>query len=134
MIVLDSSFLIAFHNESDFNHSKAVGVMDRVVAGEWGPALLLEYVFLEVVTVLRMRLDLTSAVGVAEALLRAREIEFVPCSHLFVEAFETFRTERGSALSFADAAIAAVARRHPPGLVATFDNDFSVLDGLTVVP
>jgi len=108
--------------------------MDRVVAGEWGPALLLEYVFLEVVTVLRMRLDLTSAVGVAEALLRAREIEFVPCSQVFVEAFETFRTERGSALSFADAAIAAVARRHPPGLVATFDNDFSVLDGLTVVP
>jgi predicted nucleic acid-binding protein len=37
-------------------------------------------------------------------------------------------------LSFADAAITAVARRHPPGLVATFDNDFSILDGLTVVP
>ncbi len=108
--------------------------MDRLVAGGWGPALLLEYVFLEVVTVLRMRLDLASAVSVAEALLRAREIEFVPCSQVFMEAFETFRTERGSALSFADAAIAAVARRHPPGLVATFDNDFSVLDGLTVVP
>ena len=134
MIVLDSSFLIAFHNESDVHHSKAVGVMDRLVAGEWGSALLLEYVFLEVVTVLRMRLDLSSAVSMAEALLRAREIEFVPCSEVFLEAFETFRTERGSALSFVDAAIAAVARRHPPGLVATFDSDFSVLGGLTVVP
>ncbi len=108
--------------------------MDRLVAGEWGSALLLEYVFLEVVTVLRRRLDLASAVSLGEALLRAREIEFVPCSEVFMEAFETFRTERRSALSFADAAIAAVARRHPPGLVATFDHDFSVLDGLTVVP
>ncbi len=134
MIVLDSSFLIAFHNETDVHHSKAVDVMDRLVAGGWGPALLLEYVFLEVVTVLRMRLDLASAVSVGEALLRARELEFVPCSEAFMGAFETFRTERSSALSFADAAIAAVARRHPPGLVATFDDDFSVLDGLTVVP
>ena len=134
MIVLDSSFLIAFHNETDVHHSEAVDVMDRLVAGGWGPALLLEYVFLEVVTVLRMRLDLAAAVGFGEALLRAREIEFVPCSEVFMESFETFRTERGSALSFADAAITAVARRHSPGRVATFDKDFSVLDGLTVVP
>ena len=104
------------------------------MAGEWGSALLLEYVFLEVVTVLRMRLNLAVAVGVAEALLRAREVEFVPCSEVFIGAFETFRTERSSALSFADAAIATVARRHPPGFVATFDDDFSVLDGVTVVP
>ena len=107
--------------------------MDRLLTGEWGSALLLEYVFLEVMTVLRMRLDLQSAVSVAEALLRAREIEFVPCSEVFTEAFETLRTERDSALSFVDAAITAVARRNPPGLVATFDNDFSVLDGLTLV-
>jgi predicted nucleic acid-binding protein len=133
LIVLDSSFLIAFHNESDVHHSKAVPIMDRLLTGEWGSALLLEYVFLEVMTVLRMRLDLQSAVSVAEALLRAREIEFVPCSEVFTEAFETLRTERDSALSFVDAAITAVARRNPPGLVATFDNDFSVLDGLTLV-
>jgi len=62
------------------------------------------------------------------------EIEFVPCSEVFMGAFETFRTERSSALSFGDAAIATVARRHPPGFVATFDDDFSVLDGVTVVP
>jgi len=108
--------------------------MDRLLAGGWGSALLLEYVFLEVVTVLRIRLDLASALSVGEALLRARDLEFVPCSEAFMEAFETFRTERSFSLSFADAVIAAVARRHPLGLVATFDDDFSVLDGLTVVP
>ena len=49
MIVLDSSFLIAFHNERDSHHNAAYGLMERFLAGDWGRGLLLEYVFLEVV-------------------------------------------------------------------------------------
>ena len=79
MIVLDSSFLIASHNARDLHHPAAKRVMARILEGEWEGALLLEYVVLEVATVLRMRLDLHTPVGVAETLLRAREIEFVPC-------------------------------------------------------
>lgn len=41
MIVLDSSFLLAFHNKLDRNHARAVEVTDRLVAGRWGTALLL---------------------------------------------------------------------------------------------
>ena len=52
MIVLDSSFLIGFYNERDAHHATARPLMDRFLAGEWGAGLLLEYVFLEVVTVL----------------------------------------------------------------------------------
>jgi len=37
-------------------------------------------------------------------------------------------------LSFADAAIVTVARRHAPGLVATFDADFRGVKGVSVVP
>jgi predicted nucleic acid-binding protein len=133
VIVVDSSFLVAFHNARDVHHAAAERVMKRLLDGEWGPALVLEYVFLEVVTVLRMRLDLPTAVSVGETLLRAREIEFVPCSEVFLQAFDVFRVQRGTTLSFADAAITAVARRHPPGLVATFDADFDGLEGVTVV-
>jgi len=134
MIVLDSSFLIAFHNEGDVHHERAAGVMERILADEWGPALLLEYVFLEVVTVLRLRVDHAAAVAVGEALLSAREVRFVPCSELFSETLETFRVEGDSALSFVDAAIAAVARRDANGLVATFDGDFQGLTGVKMVP
>lgn len=133
MIVLDSSFLIAFHNTRDVHHGAAARVMERLRNGEWGSALLLEYVFLEVVTVLRMRVDLPTAVSVGETLIRAKEVEFVPCSDLFVQAFGTLRTEAGAELSFADAAIVTVARDRPPGFVATFDADFTELDGVTVV-
>lgn len=108
--------------------------MERFLADEWEAGLLLEYVFLEVVTVLRLRLDLAAAVEVGQTLLRAREVEFVSCSQLFMESFETMRIERSSPLSFVDAAVLGVARCHPPGFIATFDHDFRQFDDVRVVP
>lgn len=133
MIVLDSSFLIAFHNERDIHHTRSADVMARFMDGEWGAGMLLEYVFLEVVTVLRMRLDVTSAGRVGEILLQAKELEFIPCYRIFTEAFAIFRTAGHAPLSFTDAAIAAVARGDPPGFVATYDKDFARVDGVRVV-
>ena len=52
MIVVDSSFLIAYHNRPDVHHASANQVMTALVTGRWGRALLLEYVFVEVATVL----------------------------------------------------------------------------------
>ena len=90
MIVLDSSFLIAFYNESDAHHRTASALMRRFLAAEWGKGLLLEYVFLEVVTVLMLRLDLSAAIHVGRILLDAEELDFVPCSDLFLETLDCF--------------------------------------------
>lgn len=133
MIVLDSSFLIAYHNTRDVHHAAAARAMVRLVAGEWGRALLLEYVVLEIATVLLARRGLAVANEVTARLLQAREVEFVPCSDLFLEALKVFRTQTTERLSFADAAIVTVARRQRPGFVATFDADFRGVDGVTVV-
>lgn len=134
MIVLDSSFLIAYYNTRDAHHAAAARAMVHLAAGQWGQALLLEYVVLEVATVLRLRRDLATAVDVTTKLLKAREIDFVPCSDFFLETLDTFRREEKFELSFADAAILTVARRHRPGFVATFDADFRDLTGVSVVP
>jgi predicted nucleic acid-binding protein len=134
MIVLDSSFIIAYHNTRDVHHPAAARAMVQLVAGEWGEALLLEYVFLEVVTVLRARRNLEVASEVGSSLLRAREITFVPSSDLFEEAFELFRRQGQRELSLVDSAIVVVARRDRSGLVATFDDDFRGLRGVSVLP
>jgi predicted nucleic acid-binding protein len=134
VIVLDSSFLIGYHNTRDVHHTAADQVMTGLVAGRWGRALLLEYVFLEIATVLLARRGLRVAAAVTAALLASREIDFVPCSDLFLEVFGTFRDQRDPLLSFTDAAIVTVARRHGGAFVATFDDDFTRLDGVTVVP
>lgn len=134
MIVLDSTFLVAYHNRRDMHHDAAADAMGRLVAGEWGHGLLLEYVFVEVVTVLLARRGLPAASEAATTMLEAAEVEFVPCSEVFLASLETFRRQPRPVLSFADAAIVTVARSRGDGLVATFDADFRDLDGITVVP
>lgn len=133
MIVLDSSFLVAYHNAEDVHHAAARRIMSRFLLEEWEAGLLLEYVFLEVVTVIQARLDLAAAVRVGDRLLGARELEFLPCSDIFLPTMETFRLQSPGGLSFADAAIVTAARRSPPGYVATFDRGFHGVEGVTVV-
>lgn len=134
MIVLDSSFLIAFHNERDAHHAAARSVMGDFLDGRWGQGLLLEYVFLEVVTVLRARRSLATAATVGNVLLAAKELDFVPCSNLFAESWRTFTTLAELGLSFVDCAIIVAAQRQDPSLVATFDSDFRSVPGIAVVP
>lgn len=134
MIVLDSSFLIAFHNTRDVHHGAAAELMDRFLDGEWGSGLLLEYIFLEVVTVLASRRDLEVASTVGDALLEAEELQFVPCSELFLDAYSTLRDQEHGELSLADAAIVTLARQWSIPHVATFDDDFRDLEGVSVVP
>jgi predicted nucleic acid-binding protein len=134
VIVLDSSFLVAFHNERDAHHAAARASMELFLGGHWGKGLLLEYVFLEVVTVLLVRRDLATAARVGRILLDAEELEFVPCSDLFLESVKAFSTQHGTKLSFADAAIASVARARAEGRVLTFDEEFRKASGIKAVP
>lgn len=134
MIVLDASFLVAFLNEADALHEDAVEAMARLRSGEWGPPLLPEYVFLETVTVLASRAGLSVAQEEGAHLMRAHEAELVPCSPYFADAFEIFRAQRKTRLSFADAAIVAIAKHRGATRILTFDRDFRKVDGLEVVP
>ena len=134
MIVLDSSFLIGFYNERDAHHGEARILMDQFLGGTWGKGLLLEYVFLEIMTVLLLRRDLSVATRVGRILLDAEELEFVPCSDLFIETMESFSSQGGTRLSFADAAISSVARSRADGLILSFDEEFRKIAGLRVNP
>ena len=108
--------------------------METLATGTWGRALLLEYVLAEVATVLLARRGLRTASTVVESLLESREVEFVPCSDIFGESLQIFRTQSSGRLSFTDAAVVAVARSRAAGLVAAFDTDFAQEEGITVVP
>lgn len=134
VILLDSSFLIAFQNRSDVHHAAASRVMPDLIEGAFGRLLLLEYVFLEVVTVLLARCGHPIALDTADKLLNAQEVDFLPCSELFQHARDVFRTTTVVRLSFTDAAIIAAARRHETEFIATFDERFRRIEGLTLVP
>jgi predicted nucleic acid-binding protein len=111
LIVLDSSFVIGFYNERDAHHKTARALMNQFLAGTWGKGLLLEYVLLEVMTVLLMRRDLTVATRVGQILLEAAELEFVPCSDFFSATMRRFAAQTNTGLSFVDCAIATIAEK-----------------------
>jgi predicted nucleic acid-binding protein len=134
MIVLDSSLLIAHLNPRDVHHARASTFMDRFLAGEWEEGILLEYVLLEVLTVIQAKVDHGAAVQAAEILLGARELLFVACSDIFRATLDTFRLEGRSGIGFADAAVVVAARQMAGGRVATFDRGFQGLPGVTVIP
>lgn len=133
LIVLDSSFLVAYFNERDVHHKSALRVMKKLIEGDFDPILMPEYVFLEVVTVLAARRGHSTALSVGRTLLNSEEVEFVPCSEYFVQAMDTFALEGHLGLSFTDAAIVAICRQRGAEHVATFDADFRKMKGLTVV-
>ena len=135
MIVLDSSFLVAFHNSRDVHHKAAREAMPGLIQGQWGQALLLEHVFMEVTTVVALKLDLPTAVQVGTVLLGSRELEVVPGSRFFEEAWRLFQSQgSGPVLSFVDSAIAAIAKLRGAEYVATFDRGFEKIPGLEIVP
>jgi len=134
VIVLDTSLLVAHLNPHDMNHQAAAEVMRRFLEGEWGDGVLLEYVFLELLTVIQMRIDHATAVRVADQMMEAAELVFIPCSDVFLPSLETFRAEGERGLSFADAAVVTVARKVADGRIGTFDRGFEGVGGVTVIP
>ena len=105
--------------------------MDSLLRGDFGRLVLIEYVFLEVVTVLLARRGHRAALDVADILLDAEEVDFLPCSDLFTDALREFRARGAARLSFADAAIVAAAQRHGAEFVASFDEGFRDIEGIT---
>lgn len=134
MIVLDTSLLVAHLNPHDRHHQAAADIMTQFLEGEWGDGVLLEYVFLELVTVIQVRIDHGTAVRVADQMMAAAELVFIPCSDVFLPSLETFRAEGQRGLSFADAAVVTVARKVADGRVGTFDRGFEGVGGVSVIP
>lgn len=133
MIVLDSSFLIAYHNELDAHHNAAVPLMTRFLDAEWGRGLIIEYVFVEVVTVLLARRGAAVAAQIGRLLLTSKELEFVPCSSIFLEAWMHFSRQNKSRFSFTDVALLVECMRRGLPLL-TFDEEFRNVQGLIVNP
>ena len=72
MILLDSSLIVAYSNEADENHEKALKIVREMEKGRYGTLIITDYIFDEVVTVMLVKtknLEKVSELG--EALLNS---------------------------------------------------------------
>lgn len=130
VLVIDTSVIVAAVNDREALHEKARQFLAALERGAWGTALLHEYVFLEVVTVLASRVGFAESVAVGERLLGTAGIEFVASSEDFTSVWREFRSQPRGKLSFADSALLTLAKARGATHLATFDKDLLKSSGL----
>lgn len=134
MIVVDTSYIVGLYRAGDAHNRAARGIQGEVEAGRWGSMMLLEYVFLETMSVLLQQVGPAAATEVGKTLLRGDEIQYVPCSGLFDRAWAEFQRQPGTRLSLTDITIAQYALEHAEGRVLSFDQELRRVPGLKLLP
>ncbi len=134
MIVLDTSFLVAYRHNGDHHHEAAAPIMEAIVRGDHGRVLLPEYVLLELATVLAARAGMPAARSAIRELTNAREVEFVRCARYLPRAYGTFHAQEEGRLSLVDCVLVEIARDEESVAIATFDKAIAARDDVRAVP
>ncbi len=124
---LDTGVIVAYCNERDQRHARAVQLMDTIRVGEHGVPFTSDYVFDEAVTLAMVRTGREDVVRrVGDLLLspspEERFIDLLPTSEdIFRAAWGAMREHVGAGLSFTDWVTVHHVRRRDLDLVASFD-------------
>lgn len=129
-LFLDTSFLVAYYNVDDENHSRAEALMRRIIKDTY-PVVISDYIFGECCTVLLVRLkDLKKTVLICE-LLKDTDLLKVD-DFCFTHAFELFKEQKGTKLSFTDCSTLALMQMNSIKKIITFDEDFRKIKWIDV--
>lgn len=133
MFLLDSSLIVAYSNEADENHERALQVVRDLDRGRYGTPVITDYIFDEVVAVMLIRTKKVEKVfELGEALLNSTLLLRID-EHLFSLAWSIFKEQRRPMFSFTDCASIATCRANGISNIATFDEDFKKLEGYTII-
>jgi len=130
MILLDSSLIVAYLNEADVNHVKALKVIEDVDKDRYGTPVITDYVFDEVITVMLVKTkDVQRVTEIGEKLLSANMLLKID-GETFNQAWNIFKNQRGPHFSFTDCTSLAACRASGVSNIATFDEDFGEVEEL----
>lgn len=133
MILLDSSLIIAYSNEVDDNHPRAVKIMEKIDADEFGMGIITDYIFDESVTVTMVRSgNVAKARKLGDSLLDSLFLIRID-EESFDLAWEIFGKQSGLNLSFTDCTIIAVCRSWGIPNIGTFDGGFRSIKGFNLI-
>jgi len=118
MIILDTSFLIAFYNKRDSRHEKALKIFDEITNDK---LVISDYIFDEIVTFLRAKVPWI-AIEVGENILENLDIIRVNDED-FRTAWELFN--KFNKLSFTDCTTLSLSKRLKIKRLVTFDQALS---------
>jgi hypothetical protein len=132
MILLDTSFIVAYYSSRDKYHNRAMELMRDIVEGSYGAIMITDYVFDETITTVASFNGVDAATRVGIELLDTIEMIGIKSDN-FTEAWKLFKAQRNTRLSFTDCTNVAVMRSSEIAKMATFDSDFKAFKDLMVV-
>ena len=131
MIMLDTSFVVAYYNTRDQNHDVAVKIA-KILANQNSELYITDYIFGEIVTVSFVKLkNLRKAIHIGKTILESCNLLHVE-KGIFEHAWRIF-SEQKLRLSFVDCATIATMESQKIQKIATFDGDFSKIKGIEVL-
>jgi len=133
MIFLDSCLIIAYSNEIDENHAKAIQILKDIENGKYGTPVISDYIFDEIVTVMLIKTkNLMKVAELGEILLNATLLIKIDDS-IFNLAWKIFKEQQKPKFSFIDSTSIAICKMNGTSKIATFDKDFEELKEFNII-
>jgi predicted nucleic acid-binding protein len=133
MIFLDSSLIVAYLNEADQNHAKALQVVKHISDDEYGTSVITDFIFDEVVTIMLVKTkDVSHVTDVGQEFL-ADSLVLRIDEGLFNSAWKIFTQQRKPVFSFTDCTSLAACKANGISNIATFDEDFKKLNEFNTI-
>ena len=133
MIFLDTSYLVAYYNEDDQNHKKAIKLMELFFSGNYGEFIISDYVFDEFITVMFHKIkNIPSVVKVGNDVLFFTTY-FSVTKDIFNISWKLFEVQQKTKFGFTDCTIVALMNDLAIKYLATFDQDFKKVEGIKIL-
>ena len=130
-ILIDASVFCAYANLKDVHHSHSKQIIEDVVSEKYGDAVITDYIFDEIVTVVARKVHKEKAIQIGKFLLSSEVILTRVNTSVFEKAWEVFNG--ASNLSFTDCTCVAFMQLFEVKKIATFDKGFIGIGGVEVV-
>ncbi len=131
MILLDTSFIVAFDNEKDVHYKRAREIWVRIEAMEFGQYFISDYIFDEVIAVSLRKTNKEGTINLGQTILKTTPIVNID-NHLFNESWRLFKVLKQN-LSFTDCTCLVLLKLTDTKKIATFDKSFKELKEIEVV-
>ena len=123
-IILDTSFLIALNDAGDYKHKDAISLGSRIKNKEFGHCYISDYIFDELMTLMRAKsINPNKIKEIGDSLLADETIELLRADkEIFLQSWELFK--KSSNLSFTDCITITLVKEFKIKSLASFDSGF----------
>jgi predicted nucleic acid-binding protein len=132
MILLDTSFLIAYTDTRDKHHDEALIKEVEIDKDRFGSAVITDYIFDEIMTLMLGRIGQEKASQYGEKLLKIADFKRIDGNN-FESAWKMFKEQKNTRFSFTDCTSIVACKVNGIAAICTFDNEFNKVKDLTVI-